>query len=347
MLPWFQNNAFPLYLAPMAGFTDVVFRQLCKEQGADVMVTEFVMANKFLDPRGREIAWETVDFSPEQRPMGVQIFGSDPQKMGQAAGIIVERMQPDFIDINFGCPAPKVVDNCAGSSLLLDPPQLAQVAGGVVTAVAGATPVTAKIRLGWDENRLVAEDVCRRLEDRGIEAVAIHGRTKVQGYRGDADWDRIEAAAEAVSIPVIGNGAVEGLSLAEHLGRVRGRGKVAGLMIGRAALGYPWIFREVKTFLETGTLPEPPELEERWELLLRYSRTLMERPANADRWDRLNWMRSRLKAFAKFLPGCRQLRQRLDSVTTYAELSALAEAHLAEHSGEDASRNRIVAATRA
>ncbi len=332
MLPWFDNEAFPLYLAPMAGFTDVVFRQLCKEQGADVMVTEFVMANKFLDPRGAATAWETVDFSPDQRPMGVQIFGSEPEKMAEAAARIEERMQPDFIDINYGCPAPRVVDNCAGSSLLLDLPRMGRVAESVVKAVAPTTPVTAKIRLGWDENQIVAIDACRRLEDVGVQAIAIHGRTKVQGYRGNADWDRIEAAAASVEVPVIGNGAVEGVPLGEHLARVRNRGKVRGLMIGRAALGYPWIFHEVKTYLETGTVPEPPTLDERWEVLVRYCRALMERPAHADRWDRLNWMRSRLKAFAKFLPGCRQLRLELDQVETFADLTALAERHRRRHS---------------
>jgi tRNA-dihydrouridine synthase B len=331
MLPWFQDGRFPLYLAPMAGFTDVVFRQLCKEQGADVMVTEFVMADKFLDPRGARIAWETVDFSPEQRPMGVQIFGSEPEKMGEAARRIVERLAPDFIDLNYGCPAPKVVDQCAGSSLLLDPPRLTRVAAAVVAAVEGRVPVTAKIRLGWDETRLVAPEICRRLEGVGIEAIAIHGRTKVQGYRGDADWARIEEAAAAVRVPVIGNGAVEGLPLAEHLARVRSRGVVRGLMIGRAALGYPWIFREVKGFCDSGVVPPPPDLEERWETLLRYCHELMSRPAHADRWDRLNWMRSRLKAFTKYLPGVRHLRQELDRVTTFAQLEELSREHLAMH----------------
>lgn len=332
MLPWFENNAFPLYLAPMAGFTDVVFRQLCKEQGADVMVTEFVMANKFLNEGSEGSAWETVDFTPEQRPMGVQIFGSEPDKMAEAARRIVARLQPDFIDLNFGCPAPKVVGNCAGSSLLRDLKRLGEVSGAVVDAVGDTVPVTGKIRIGWDEREIVATEACLLLESLGVQAVAIHGRTKAQGYRGDADWEVIEAAAEAVRIPVIGNGAVEGLSLGEHIGRVKARQKVRGLMIGRAALGYPWIFREVKALLETGVMPPPPGLEERWEIMLRYCRTLMERPANADRWDRLNWMRSRLKAFTKVVPGCRQLRPELDRVVTYADLESVARRHLAEYS---------------
>lgn len=329
MLPWFENNRFPLYLAPMAGFTDVVFRALCKEHGADVMVTEFVMANKFLDPRGEHSAWETVDFSPEQRPMGVQIFGSEPVRMAEAARRIVDRLQPDFIDINYGCPAPRVVDNCAGSSLLLDPPRLAAVAASVVNAVGDRTPVTAKIRLGWDEEKLVHIEVCQRLEAVGVQAIAIHGRTKVQGYRGNADWNRIEEAARAIRIPVIGNGAVDGVSPIEHLADVRARGAVRGLMIGRAALGYPWIFDEIKMYLKTGTIPSRPPLAVRWDTLLRYAHELMSRPANSDRWNRLNWMRSRLKAFTKHFPEVRKLRLALDRVGTYEELEILAKAHQA------------------
>ncbi len=328
MLHWFEDGKFPLYLAPMAGFTDIVFRRLCKEQGADVMVTEFVMANKFLDQRGEASAWETVDFTPEQRPMGVQLFGSDPAKMGEAAVRIVERLQPDFIDLNFGCPAPKVVDNCAGSSLLRDLDKLGRVAETVVGMVGRGAPVTAKMRLGWDDAEIVATQASQLLESVGIEAIAIHGRTKMQGYRGSADWDAIEAAADCVRIPVIGNGAVEGLSLADHLQRVRERGKVRGLMIGRAALGYPWIFREIKSLLDSGEMPAPPPLEERWAVLLRYCRELMERPAHAERWDRLNWMRSRLKAFTKDMPGCRQLRPALDQVVSFADLEAVAQKHL-------------------
>lgn len=331
MLPWFEDGAFPLYLAPMAGFTDVVFRSLCKEQGADVMVTEFVMADKFLSERGQRSAWETVDFTATQRPMGVQLFGSIPENMAGAAEIIVERLRPDFIDLNFGCPAPKVVGNCAGSSLLRDLDRLEAVVAAVVGRVGGIVPVTAKIRLGWDDASVVAVEASRRIEACGAQAVAIHGRTKEQGYRGSANWDWIEAAAEAVTIPVIGNGAVEGISLADHVARVRDGGKVRGLMIGRAALGYPWIFREVKAVLAGKSVPPPPPLEERWEVLLRYARMLRERPAHADRWDQLNWMRSRLKSFTKVLPGCRHLRQALDRVVTYEDLEQLATEHLREN----------------
>lgn len=320
-LPWFADGRFPLYLAPMAGFTDRVFRQLCKEQGADVMVTEFVMANKFLDPRGERDAWEIVDFTPEQRPMGVQIFGGEPDKMAEAADKIVDRLQPDFIDINYGCPAPKVVENAAGSSLLRDPCRLQDIASATVKAVTDRVPVTAKIRIGWDAESINAVEVSRRLEDAGIEAIAVHGRTKQQGYSGEADWDVIHAVADAVSLPVVGNGSVR---TAEDVRRVQSAGKVRGLMIGRAALGNPWIFREIKHTLATGEALPPPPLEERWEIMIRYCEELTDHRHRAH-WDRINWMRSRLKAFAKNFPGSKAMRRELETVETVEQLKALAE----------------------
>ena len=323
-LPWFAGGRFPLYLAPMAGFTDRVFRELCKEQGADVMVTEFVMANKFLDPRGEKDAWGIVDFTPQQRPMGVQIFGSDPEKMAEAASRIADRLQPDFIDINYGCPAPKVVDNLAGSSLLRDPCRLQEVAETIVRRVTGRLPVTAKIRIGWDDTSINAVEVSRRLEDAGIEAIAVHGRTKEQGYSGDADWEVIHAVADAVSVPVVGNGSIR---TAEDVNRIKAAGKVRGLMIGRAALGNPWIFREIKHALATGEALPPPAIEERWETMVRYCRELMDHKQKGT-WDQINWMRPRLKAFAKGWPGSKDLRRALETVKTVEELEALRKANL-------------------
>ncbi|MGC9453163.1 MAG: tRNA dihydrouridine synthase DusB [Oceanipulchritudo sp.] len=318
-LPWFADGKLPLYLAPMAGFTDRAFRELCKEQGADVMVTEFVMANKFLDPRGVADAWEIVDFTPRQRPMGVQIFGSEPDKMAEAADRITDRLKPDFIDINYGCPAPKVVDNAAGSSLLRDPCRLQAVAEAVAGRVADRLPVTAKIRIGWDAASINAVEISRRLEDAGMEAIAVHGRTREQGYSGEADWDVIHAVAEAVGMPVIGNGSVR---TAADVNRIRSAGKVRGLMIGRAALGYPWIFREIKHALRTGETLPPPTLEERWEVMIRYCEELLDHKRKG-RWDQINWMRPRLKAFARGFPGSKDLRRSLEQVKTVDELKSL------------------------
>jgi tRNA-dihydrouridine synthase B len=319
-LSWFDGGKFPLYLAPMAGFTDRIFRELCKEQGADVMVTEFVMANKFLDPRGERDAWEIVDFSPQQRPMGVQIFGSAPGKMAEASRKIVQRLQPDFIDINYGCPAPKVVDNAAGSSLLRDPCRLQSVAAEVVQSVGRDVPVTAKIRIGWDATEINAVENSKRLEDVGIEAIAVHGRTKVQGYSGDADWDVIHAVADSVSVPVIGNGSVR---TADDVRRIMAAGKVRGLMIGRAALGNPWIFREIKHTLATGEALPPPTLAERWEIMIRYCEQLTDHRERADS-EKINWMRSRLKAFAKNFPGSKAMRRQLETIESVEQLKSVA-----------------------
>src|ERR1700760_731761 len=206
MLPWFQDQ-FPLYLAPMAGVTDTIFRQLCKEQGADVMVTEFVSAEGIF--RRNERTLEYLEFVEAERPLGVQLFGGDPAHLGEAARMVADWKQPEFIDLNFGCPVNKVVSKQGGSSLLRDCPLLEKVARAVVQAVA-PLPVTAKMRIGWDDRSINAVSNARLLEDSGIQALAVHGRTKDQGYSGEANWDVIARVAAAVRIPVIGNGDLTG-----------------------------------------------------------------------------------------------------------------------------------------
>lgn len=324
MLPWFENNAFPLYLAPMARYTDVVYRQLCKEQGADVMVTEFVRADSLI--HGGPEAWRAIDFTEEQRPMGVQIFGSTVEAMAEAARRIVDRVSPDFIDLNFGCPANCVTDKLAGSSLLRDPKLLAEIAGGVVKAVPSVA-VTGKIRIGWDDQSIVAHEVGQRLQDVGVQALAIHGRTKMQAYRGDANWDIINEVAEVLSIPVIGNGNVKTV---ERVKEIRESSPVSGLMIGRGALGYPWIFKEIKHYLATGRMPPPPTVQERWETILSYTRLLLKAPFRSHDPNNIRWMHSKIKALTKEMPGCRRLRVEFESVTTLDDLERLAERHLSE-----------------
>ena len=251
----------------MAGVTDVIFRQLCKELGADVMVTEFVSAEGILQADGRTRKY--TEFTEDQRPVGVQLFGADGERMGEAARKIIDWKRPDFIDLNFGCPVNKVVAKNGGSSLLKDCAVLTSVAAGVVRAVGGQVPVTAKMRIGWDGKSVNAVDVARLLEDCGIEALAVHGRARAQGYGGEADWEVIDAVARAVSIPVIGNGD---LSCGAEVLRRRQQTAVAGVMIGRAAMHHPWVFREAKHFLATGTAPAEIGLEERWELVIRHCR---------------------------------------------------------------------------
>ncbi len=319
MLPWFSNNAFPLYLAPMAGVTDVIFRQICKELGADVMVTEFVSAEGIMqaDERTRKYT----EFTDEQRPVGVQLFGADGERMGEAAKKIIDWKRPDFIDINFGCPVNKVVARNGGSSLLKDCPILASVAAGVAKAVGEQVPVTAKMRIGWDETSVNAVEVAKILEDCGMQAIAVHGRTRSQGYGGEADWNVIDAVARAVTVPVIGNGDI---TCGADILRRRSETAVSGIMIGRAAMQNPWVFREAKHFLETGALMPEVDVEERWELVIRHCRLAVDSQRNGNEKQTLTAMRSRLMAYCKGFPGAKELRQKLCHVSSVAEVEDLA-----------------------
>ncbi len=318
MLPWFENR-FPLYLAPMAGVTDLIFRTICKELGADVMVTEFVSAEGIMqaDERTRKYT----EFTDGQRPVGVQLFGADGERMGEAARKIIDWKQPDFIDINFGCPVNKVVARNGGSSLLKDCPVLASVAAGVVKAVGEQVPVTAKIRIGWDEKSVNAVEVARILEDSGVQAIAVHGRTRAQGYGGEANWDVIDAVARGVKIPVIGNGD---LASGADVAKRQRETAVSGVMIGRAAMQHPWVFREARHFLDTGH--ELPEIlaEERWELVIRHCQLAVESRRNGNETQTLTAMRSRLMAYCKGFPGAREIRQKLCHVASIAQVEDLA-----------------------
>lgn len=307
----------------MAGVTDFIFRGICKEMGADVMVTEFVSAEGIMqaDERTRKYT----EFSEGQRPVGVQLFGADGERMGEAARKIIDKGlaggKPDFIDINFGCPVNKVVSRNGGSSLLRDCPLLASVASGVAKAVGDDVPVTAKIRIGWDADSVNAVEVARTLEDCGMQAIAVHGRTRAQGYSGEADWETIDAVANAVSVPVIGNGDI---ATGEDLAKRKKDTAVSGVMIGRAAMQNPWVFREAKHFLETGNVMAPVPLEERWELILHHCRVAVESGRYGNERQTVVGMRGRLMAYCKGFPGAKDLRQRLcqvDSVMTVEDLA--------------------------
>ncbi len=324
MLPWFQNGQFPLYLAPMAGVTDLVFRRLCKELGADVMVTEFVSAEGIMQADERTRVY--TEFDDAQRPVGVQLFGADGPRMAEAAKKILDWKQPDFIDINFGCPVKKVVAKNGGSSLLKDCPVLAQVASSIARGVGNQVPVTAKIRIGWDQNLINAPEVCHILEDCGMESIAVHGRTRAQGYSGEADWEVIDACSRAVSVPVIGNGDI---SSGADVARRRASTGVRGVMIGRAAMAYPWIFREAKHYLETGEAPGSVLLEERWAFILRHARLLVDWGKFPGERHAMQSLRSRLMAYTKGLRGGKFLRQRFSTVASIAELEDIAAEHLA------------------
>ncbi|MEN8795944.1 MAG: tRNA dihydrouridine synthase DusB [Akkermansiaceae bacterium] len=318
MLEWFQNQ-FPIYLAPMAGVTDVTFRTLCKELGADAMVTEFVSAEGILQADHRTRRYTT--FTDEQRPLGIQLFGADGTRMGEAAKKIIDWKKPDFIDLNFGCPVNKVVSKNGGSSLLRDCPLLAETAEKIVAAIGDQVPVTGKIRVGWDDQSINGPEVCRILEDCGIQSVSVHGRTRAQGYRGEANWEIIDECAQSVKIPVIGNGDVDS---AEILKNRKESTAISGIMIGRAAMQYPWIFKEAKSYLSTGEIPAPPSVEERWSFVIRHCQLAVESDRYGDERHTLMAMRSRLMTYCKGFPGAKPLRQQLSQVKSVAEVEDIA-----------------------
>src|ERR1700758_1381320 len=321
MLPWFENSR-PLYLAPMAGVTDSVFRRLCKEHGADVLVTEFVSADGVLHRNQR--TREMVNFRAEERPVGVQLFGADPERMADAAKAVIDWVEPDFIDLNFGCPVNKVVCKHGGSALLRDCPLLEKVASTVVRKL-HPFPVTAKIRLGWDQTSINALQTAKILEGAGVQTIAIHGRTKDQGYSGDADWDQIALVANTVSVPVVGNGALR--SVTDIARRIRETG-VRGLMIGRAAMNNPWIFRQARAFLRSGTLLPDVSVEEKWDHILRHCRMAV--AENQEEEFTMASMRGRLMAYSKGMRNGRQLRCELQRVTRIAELEQIRDWHLSQ-----------------
>jgi tRNA-dihydrouridine synthase B len=319
LLPWFFEQ-FPLYLAPMAGVSDKIFRQLCKEYGADVLTTEFVSAEGIFRRNAR--TREYLDFDEIERPIGVQLFGADAQRMAEAACQVVDWVRPDFIDLNFGCPVNKVVARNGGSALLKDCPTLANVATAVVRSVA-PVPVTAKIRIGWDADSINAARVARLLVDAGIAAITVHGRTRAQGYAGAADWDIIGEVAAAVPIPVIGNGD---LSSAADVAKRRRETGVAGAMIGRAAMSAPWIFNQIKEHLASGQIMDAPGLSEKWNLILRHCQLAVrewgaEEPA-------IRSMRARLMAYSRTMSNAKRLRENFAHVSTLAEVEVIAEENI-------------------
>jgi tRNA-dihydrouridine synthase B len=317
-LPWFDK--FPLYLAPMAGVSDKIFRQICKEYGADVLTTEFVSAEGIF--RRNERTREYLDFDEIERPIGVQLFGANAEHMAEAARQVVDWVAPDFVDLNFGCPVNKVVAKNGGSALLKDCPALASVAAAVVRALA-PLPVTAKIRIGWDADSVNAVRVAKILVDLGIAAITVHGRTRAQGYSGAADWNVIGEVAAAVSIPVIGNGD---LSTPMDVAKRRAETGISGAMIGRAAMSAPWIFRQARQYLATNEIVDPPSAREKWDLILRHCRLTAkdwgaEEPA-------IRSMRARLMAYSKGFPGSKVLREKFQHVSTLADVERIATEHV-------------------
>jgi tRNA-dihydrouridine synthase B len=317
-LPWFAE--FPLYLAPMAGVSDKIFRQLCKEYGADVLTTEFVSAEGIF--RRNERTRQYLDFDEVERPIGVQLFGGHAEHMAEAARQVLDWVRPDFIDLNFGCPVNKVVAKNGGSALLKDCSTLSRVAAAVVRAVA-PLPVTAKIRIGWDADSINAVRVAQILVAQGIAAITVHGRTRAQGYSGAADWNVIAEVAAASPVPVIGNGDLLGPA---DIAKRRYQTGIGGAMIGRAAMSSPWIFKQAKQYLATNKIVEPPDARERWDLILRHCQLAVEDWGSEE--PAIRSMRARLMAYSKGFPSSKVLREKFQHVSTVAEIERIAEEHL-------------------
>jgi tRNA-dihydrouridine synthase B len=304
----------------MAGITDKVFRQICKSYGADVLVTEFVSAEGVF--RRNQRTREYVDFDEIERPLGVQLFGADANHMAEAAKQVIDWVAPDFIDLNFGCPVNKVVAKNGGSALLRDCRALSNVAKKVVATVA-PLPVTGKIRIGWDADSINAVRVAGILQECGIAALAVHGRTRAQGYSGEADWRVISEVADAVAIPVIGNGD---LCSPADVARRRAETKIAGVMIGRAAMSAPWIFQQIKHYLASNELLPAPELVQRWNIIIEHCRRHSENWGDEE--QAIRSMRARLMAYSKSFPEGKTLREKFQHVSTVAEIEAIADHHL-------------------
>ena len=255
---------FPLLLAPMEDVSDPPFRALCKEQGADVVYTEFISSEGLIRDAAKSVI--KLDIYEKERPVGIQIFGAELDSMLEAVDI-VERSNPDIIDINFGCPVKKVVCKNAGAGILRDIPLMVKLTEEIVKRT--KLPVTVKTRLGWDSDSIKIVEVAERLQDVGIKAISIHGRTRVQMYKGVADWGPIAEVKnnQRMHIPVFGNGDV---NTPEAAIKMRDEFGLDGAMIGRASIGYPWFFREVKHFMQTGKHLNPPTMQERVDAARRH-----------------------------------------------------------------------------
>jgi len=307
----------PLVLAPMSGLTNLPFRLLCKEQGAGLVCTEFVSANGL--SFGNRKTKQRLRFDDRERPVAAQIFGSHVDRMVEASRQ-VEEAGADILDLNLGCATPEVLKVQAGAWLLQEPEQVAAIVSAMVRAV--SIPVTVKIRTGWSSDRINAVEIARRCEDCGAAAIAVHGRTATQGYRGQANWDIIGEVRQAVQIPVIGNGDVREPEDAARMLRQTG---CAAVMIGRGARGNPWIFRRTAEYLRTGQLLPPPTLQEKLALARRHGELLC---ASKGAYLGALEMRKHLNWYLRGLPYAAAWRQRLNQARTWTEIEGLLDAFI-------------------
>ena len=302
---------FPLLLAPMEDVSDPPFRELCKEQGADLMYTEFISSEGLI--RDAAKSRMKLDIFEYERPIGIQIFGNEIESMKEATAIC-EEAGPDIIDINYGCPVKKVACKGAGAGILQDIPKMVKMTAEIVKST--SLPVTVKTRLGWDENTKYIVEVAERLQDVGIKAISIHGRTRKQMYKGEADWTLIGEVKNnpRMNIPVFGNGDIDSPEKAVEW---KERYGVDGVMIGRASIGYPWIFRDIKHYIATGETLDPPTIEERTEM----ARRLLQK-AVAWKGDRLGIVETR-RHYTNYFKGIPNFKETRLALCTNASLDDL------------------------
>jgi nifR3 family TIM-barrel protein len=323
---------FPLLLAPMEDVSDLPFRALCRENGADLVYTEFISSKGLV--RENAGALRKLDLFDGERPVGIQLFGGDEKSMSLAAAI-VEANNPDLLDINFGCPVKGIVNQGAGAGVLKDTALMIRLTEACVKAT--RLPVTVKTRLGWDDQTKNIEEVAERLQDAGIQALTIHGRTRCQLYKGQADWSLIAKVKNnpRIHIPIFGNGDIDG---PERALEYKDRYGVDGIMIGRAAIGYPWIFREIRHFLQTGRMMKAPSLEERVEACRQQLRKSVE-------WKGpitgINEMRRHYANYLKGLPDSAAYRNRLVRLNEPGAVEAVLDEVRENYAGIEFSRTPI------
>jgi len=323
---------FPLLLAPMEDVSDPPFRAVCKANGADLMYTEFISSEGLI--RDAIKSRQKLDIFDYERPIGIQIFGGDEEAMAMSAKI-VEAVHPDLVDINFGCPVKKVVTKGAGAAVLKDIDAMVRLTEAVIRST--SLPVTVKTRLGWDENSKNIEEVAERLQDVGIKALAIHGRTRAQLYKGEADWTLIAKVKSnpRIRIPIFGNGDIDS---PEKALEYKNRYGVDGIMIGRAAIGYPWIFNEIRHFIKTGKHLAPPTIEQRVEVIRQHLH-------HSVQWKGLlpgiNEMRRHYTNYLKGLPNIKEYRLKLVTVRSVEEIDEVLNEIINVYSGYQFERRKI------
>lgn len=309
-----ELGGFPLILAPMEDITDSPFRIICKGYGTDLLITEFISSEGLM--RDAQKSNKKMNFEEVERPIGIQIFGSNVESMVKAAEM-AEQAAPDFIDLNFGCPVRKVVMHGGGAALLQDIPKMVQMTSSVVRST--RLPVTVKTRLGWDDEHLEIVGIAERLQDAGISAISIHGRTKKQLFGGKADWTLIGKVKEnqRMKIPVFGNGDVDSPEKALEM---RNRYGTDGIMIGRAAVGNPWIFSEIKYFFSTGNRLTPPPLKERIEVVLSHIRKSVEYKGE---FYTILELRKFYSGYFKGIPDFKPIRMKLVTANDLSEIESI------------------------